>query len=136
MLVGTVGIVPQLIAMLQTRSAGGQSRLGWALCALANLALGFVNGVGHHAIVLAAGNALSVAGGVIAVARVRWYRGCDEAAAAPSTPVHGVVAELHTQEFVVPRAAVPAEHTRRTGEIVLAAWRLTPDPGPSGRPRH
>ena len=65
-LVGIVGIVPQLISMLRTRSAGAQSTLGWALGALANLGLGFVNGLGYHATVLAAGNGLSLAGCVIA----------------------------------------------------------------------
>ena len=86
-----------------------------------NLGLGFVNGLGYHAIVLAAGNGLSLAGCVIAVGLVRRYRRRNRATTATATPVHGVVAELHTQEFVVLGEAVLAEHTRRTGEIVLAA---------------
>lgn len=116
-----VGIVPQLITMLRTGSAGGQSTLGWGLGAGANLALGFVNALGYHAVVLAVGNGLSFVGCVIAVGLVRRYRGCDVTAPAAAAPVRGAVAELHTQEFVVLRAAVLAEHTRRTGEIVLAA---------------
>lgn len=117
--VGIVGIVPQLITMLRTRSAGGQSPLGWALGAGADLALAFVNALGYHAIVLAAGNLLGLVGCLLAVWLVRRYRDVEPAiASGPVGP--GVVAEMHTQEFVVLREAVLAEHQRRTGEPVLA----------------
>jgi hypothetical protein len=122
-LVGIVGIVPQLVTMQQTGSAGGQSTLGWALGAAANLALGFVNGMGNHAFVLAAGNLLNLTGCLTAVCLVQRFRGTPATAGETHPqphPVRNAVAEMHTQEFVVLREAVLAEHHRRTGEPVLA----------------
>ena len=116
-LVGVTGIVPQLVTMLRTKSASGQSRLGWGLCFAANLGLGVVNAFGYHAVLLSVGDALSMSGCVAAVFLIRRYAAADlPVAAAPVL----TVADMHTQEFVALREAVIAEHHRRTGEIRLA----------------
>lgn len=118
-LVGVIGIVPQLVTMLKTRSASGQSMLGWGLCFAANLGLGFVNALGYHAVLLAIGDALSMSGCVVAVFLIGRYRTKDISAGTSPAPVL-TVAELHTQEFVALRDAVIAEHQRRTGDLRLA----------------
>lgn len=86
--------------------------LGWLLGCTANLALGYVNGAGYHAPLLAAGNLLSLSGCLVAIGLVRRYRD-----APPEAPLTGVVTDLHTQEFVALREAVMAEHHRRTGDL-------------------
>src|SRR5690242_13704943 len=62
------GIVPQLRAMLKARSSQGQSSLGWVLAGSCSASLLFVNVVGYHAMVLAAGNFLSLSGCLSAAA--------------------------------------------------------------------
>jgi hypothetical protein len=114
--IGLFGILPQLITMVRARSAGGQSTLGWGLGATTNLALSFVNGLGYHAAVLAAGNALSLAGCLTAVCLVRRFG--NSPVSADTTPP--AVAEMHTSEFFALREAVVAEHRRRCGELVAA----------------
>ena len=120
-LVGVTGIVPQLVTMLRTKSASGQSMLGWGLCFAANLGLGFVNAFGYHAALLAIGDALSMSGCVVAVFLIGRYReaGVTAAPASGHAPV-ATVTEMHTQEFVALRDAVIAEHQRRTGDLRLA----------------
>lgn len=116
-LVGVLGNIPQLITMLRTRSSSGQSIAGWMLGVSANLALGFVNAVGYHADLLAIGNALSLSSCLAAIVLVRQFR----SPAQEPPAVAAAVTEMHTQEFVVLRDAVLAEHHRRTGELQLAA---------------
>lgn len=118
-LVGVTGIVPQLITMLQTKSSGGQSMLGWALCFAANLGLGVVNAFGYHATLLSIGNTLSMSGCIAALILIGRYRDAgNEIVAEPSHNL--TVSDMHTQEFVALREAVIAEHHRRTGDIQLA----------------
>ena len=115
-MIGVIGIVPQLVTMLRNRSSMGQSMLGWSLGFTANLALAFVNGFGIHALVLAIGNVLSFTGCLTAVVLVWRYPAEPEAA-----PVDAIVTDMQTQEFVALRDAVMAEHERRTGHLQLAA---------------
>ena len=108
--------VPQLVTMLRTRTSSGQSSLGWALGLTANSGLAFVNWFGYHSPVLAVGNVLSVSACLTAICLVRLYR---DGAAADEVPVAHTVTDMHTQEFVVLRDAVLAEHRRRSGEPEL-----------------
>lgn len=144
--VSVTGNIPQLVTMLRKRSSSGQSILGWGLGFTANFALVFVNGIGYHAPLLAAGNVLSATACVTAMCLVRLYRGkpAVPAATAPEAPAvdadrpaeasvasapvpvapppafaHAVT-DMRTQEFVLLRDLVVAEHHRRTGERQLA----------------
>jgi hypothetical protein len=53
--IGLAAALPQLAAMLNARSAAGQSALGWSLGAFVNCLMAYVNYVGYGAKVLAAG---------------------------------------------------------------------------------
>ena len=113
--IGIAGIAPELITMLRARSSAGQSTVGWSFGIATNAALTFVNLLGYHALVLGAGNLLSLSGCLTAVYLVRRYRpaACEEEEL-------GTVSALRTQEFEVLREAVLVEHHRRTGERALA----------------
>jgi hypothetical protein len=111
--VGIAGIAPQLITMLRARSSAGQSTVGWSFGIATNAALGFVNLLGYHALVLGLGNLISLSGCLSAVYLVRRFHPVDERD-------RGVVSDLRTQEFEVLRDAVLIEHHRRTGERALA----------------
>lgn len=113
--IGVTGIVPQLVTMLRTRSASGQSPLGWSLGITANLALAFVNALGYHALLLAAGNVLSLAGCLTAVYLVRRYR-----SPRGGWPSSHAVTEMRTQEFVALADAIQAEQRRRSARWQLA----------------
>jgi uncharacterized protein with PQ loop repeat len=121
--VGIVGILPQLSTMVTTRTADGQSPLGWLLGASANVALAFVNLCGYHATVLAAGNLISLAGCLTAVALIRRYGAPTTPTTPPAVPgPPAVISEMHTGELVALSQAVIAEHRRRAaerGDIVL-----------------
>ena len=54
MVMGLGGIVPQLVRMVRTRSAGGQAQVGWALGTAAHASMAYVNLVGFHSLVLGA----------------------------------------------------------------------------------
>ena len=112
--VNITGIVPQLLTMLRARSSAGQSPLGWTLGATCSGSLLIVNLVGYHAVVLAAGNLVSLTGSLTAAALAMHFR-----SGAESAPEEAV-AELHTREFEVLVDAVLVEHYRRTGETALA----------------
>jgi hypothetical protein len=90
-LIGIAGIVPQLITMLRARSSAGQSTVGWSFGIATNASLAFVNLLGYHALVLGAGNLLSLSGCLTAVYLVRRFR----------TNLNMVA--LRTQEFAVLR---------------------------------
>ncbi len=111
--VNITGIVPQLFTMLKARSSAGQSPVGWTLGAICSGSLLFVNLVGYHAVVLAAGNLLSLTGSLGAAALALHFRN------PPAPAPEEVVAELHTREFEVLADAVLLEHHRRTGETAL-----------------
>ena len=54
MVMGLGGIVPQLVRMVRTRSAGGQALIGWGLGTAAHASMTYVNLVGFHSVVLGA----------------------------------------------------------------------------------
>src|ERR1700754_1878634 len=94
--IGLAAALPQLAAMLNARSAAGQSALGWTLGAFVNLLMAYVNYVGYSAKVLAAGNVASFGICLTAVALVFRF-GTEEAVAAPESVVR--LDELPTTEF-------------------------------------
>jgi hypothetical protein len=111
--------VPQLVAMLRTRTSSGQSSLGWGLALAANSALAFVNWFGYHSPVLTVGNVLSLSACLTAIGLVRFYRHAP-ADESPVAPLAATVTDMRTQEFVVLHDVVLAEHARRTGEPEFA----------------
>lgn len=125
--IGVTAILPQLVTMLRSRAPGGQSTLGWALGACANAALGIVNLLGSHALVLATGNLLSLTGCLVAFGLVRRYRtspGTAEAGRATNSDPSGLthllaedpaaaLTDLPTGELAVLSRAMIAEHRGR-----------------------
>lgn len=144
MLVGLGAAFPQILRMLLARSANGQSSLGWAMGLVANASMGYVNLVGFHAHLLAASNALSATLCVAAIVLITRFGAptaevltTDDLAGAPVVataaelrvvpPVHDVLADLPTTEFVALRAAIDevdafrADRARRDDRLVWAA---------------
>src|ERR1700759_1033263 len=115
-LIGVTGIVPHLATMLRNRSSAAQSKLGWSLGFIANLALAFVNAFGNHAPVLAIGNVLSFTGCLTALVRA-WHFPAETEQA----PADERLPDMHTGDFAALRDAVLAEHHRRTGDLQLVA---------------
>lgn len=115
MAVGLAAALPQIVRMLRSRSAAGQSSAGWAMGLLANVCMGYVNLRGFDAELLAASNALSGLLCIAAIALITRFAG-DEATAEPASstptglgsarPVHHVLADLPTTEFVALRSAI------------------------------
>jgi hypothetical protein len=106
---GLASTLPQLGAMLRSRSAGGQSSLGWCLGAGVNGLMSYVNFVGYHAFALAAGNVASVVICVTAVALVLRFRHAH-----PAQTPDATVADLPTGELWALRDALEHEARRRT----------------------
>jgi hypothetical protein len=111
--------------MLRARSARGQSSFGWVLAGSCSASLMFVNIVGYHALVLAAGNLLSMAGCLAAALLAQYFRdrgGAPEALQALQDAPEELVSEMATGELQVLTDAVIEEHLRRTGrhELELA----------------
>jgi hypothetical protein len=118
--IGLAAALPQLAAMLNARSAAGQSALGWSLGAFVNCLMAYVNYVGYGAKVLAAGNVASVGICLTAVALVVRFGAAAPAAedaAAPSVRVD----ELATTEFHALRDLLEDEARRRDERRVLVA---------------
>jgi hypothetical protein len=115
MALGLGGIVPQLVRMARSRSAAGQSPLGWGMGAAANLSLAYVNGIAFHAHLLMGSNLTAATLCLAALAQILRYSQAETAAAAPvavATPLAPVAAaplsvqDLATQEFEILRDAV------------------------------
>jgi hypothetical protein len=109
MLLGLGGILPQLVRMVRSRSAGGQARLGWGMGLAAHLSMAYVNFFGFHAVLLSASNLAAGSLCTAAIVLIGFLGGRVEA---PTPPAPAVVAELPTQEFVALRAAVLARDPR------------------------
>ncbi len=124
---GLFGVIPQIVSMLVTGSSKGQSAAGWSVGVSVNAVMGYVNLVGLHAGLLAAGNAL--AGALCAFALLCVVRLAEPAGAVDDVPhVEGepVVGganlyELPTEEFHVVRAHVAREHARRSHAVAPQA---------------
>ncbi len=99
--IGIAGIAPQLITMLRARSSAGQSTVGWSFGIATNASLACVNLMGYHALVLGAGNLLSLSGCLTAVYLVRRFRPAGPAG--PGESGLSTASALRTQEFAVLR---------------------------------
>lgn len=119
------GILPQIVAMLRARSSAGQSALGWCLGVLVNGLLGYVNLLGSHSTVLAAGNAVGFLLSATALALVVRYRvaaplpgvGALDPGIAVSTLLdvsRAPLVELQTEELEALQGAV--SHARASRE--------------------
>lgn len=128
--------LPQIARMHRSRSAAGQSPVGWIMGAVTNLCLAYVNLVGLGATLLGAANLGTVVLCSIAVAlTVRFGEsGQREAEVVESAPVaavttapvgiativassHDTMVDMPTQEFTLINDAVRAAEQRRV------AWR-------------
>lgn len=147
MAVGLAAALPQILRMLGSRSANGQSQLGWAMGLIANASMGYVNLFGFHAQLLAASNALSATLCIAAMFLIAQFAPRGASADTEPTllvdfdaeallghhsmriapPAHHVLAELPTREFVALRAAVHevdafrADQARRADQLTWAA---------------
>ena len=112
--------LPQISRMLRSRSAAGQSPVRWAMGAVTNLCLAYVNLVGLGATFLGLANLTTVVLCSIAIALTLRFGGgvpADAGAAAPVRPGHDTLVDLPTQELVLLREAVDSAAQRR------AEWR-------------
>jgi hypothetical protein len=124
--------LPQIARMHRSRSAAGQSPVGWIMGAITNLCLAYVNLVGLGATLLGAANLGTVLLCSIAVALTVRFGEVGQAepavpvAASPGAPVgiasivassHDHMVDMPTQEFTLINDAVRAAEQRR------AAWR-------------
>jgi hypothetical protein len=105
MVLGLGGILPQLSRMISTRSAAGQSSVGWGMGLVANLSMAYVNATGFGAMILCAYN---VAGGLLCASAM------------------GLVLVLGSRETPAPAPAfavgdMPTQELRGLREAVLAA---------------
>ncbi|MGX6448603.1 hypothetical protein ACVU7I_11130, partial [Patulibacter sp. S7RM1-6] len=127
-LLSTVAVVfgiganlPQIARMARTRTAAGQSPVGWAMGATTNLCLAYVNLVGLGAMVLGLANLVTVLLCSIAIALIlRFGGGAGDAPAEPvlagtrpAAPGHETLVDMPTQELVLLREAVDAAERRR-----------------------
>jgi hypothetical protein len=112
MLLGLGGILPQLVRMVRSRSAGGQAPLGWGMGCAAHAAMAYVNFFGFHSVLLSASNL--IAGSLCATAIVLIAMLSRGAPARPALALD----ELPTHEFAALRDAVlardPQPRTCRT----------------------
>ncbi|WP_210494857.1 hypothetical protein [Patulibacter sp. SYSU D01012] len=110
--------LPQISRMARSRTAAGQSPIGWAMGALTNLCLAYVNLVGLGAMVLGVANLVTVVLCSVAISLILRYGGEAPAEAArPAAPGHDTLVEMPTQELMLLREAVDAAERRR------AEWR-------------
>jgi hypothetical protein len=130
MVMGLGGIVPQLVRMVRTRSAGGQALAGWGLGTAAHASMTYVNLVGFHSVVLGAYSITAGSLCAVAMALIATLQRRGEAAVAPALAVD----DLATHEFAAVRAAVlarddrsrtcrsqPARHARGRARTMRAA---------------
>ena len=108
MLLGLGGILPQLVRMVRSRSAGGQAPLGWGMGCAAHASMAYVNFFGFDSLLLSASNLVAGTLCAIAIVLITTLRGSGPQPA----PAPLVVDELPTQEFVALRAAVLAREPR------------------------
>ncbi|MBO9534147.1 MAG: hypothetical protein J7513_14345, partial [Solirubrobacteraceae bacterium] len=86
MAVGLAAAFPQIVRMLSSRSANGQSIVGWGMGLVANGAMAYVNLAGFGAVLLAASNALSGTLCVVAMLLIaRFGHGADGAVEAAAS---------------------------------------------------
>jgi hypothetical protein len=107
MVLGLGGILPQLVKMVRSRSAGGQAPLGWGMGLAAHYTMAYVNAVAFKAFLLSASNLL--AGSLCALAIVLIaVLGRRRPAPAPALALD----DMATGEFAALREAVLARDPR------------------------
>jgi hypothetical protein len=116
--IGVLGIAPQLTTMLRARSSAGQSSLAWSLGVFVNVLMAYVNLAGYQAPLLAGGNMLSATMCATALLLVVRYRAAHPAAGGAAAPI---VHELPTSEFVALREMLESEARRRDIRALPAA---------------
>lgn len=112
--------LPQISRMMRSRSAAGQSPVGWAMGAVTNLCLAYVNLVGLGATFLGLANLTTVVLCTVAITLTLRFGGgvaADASTADPVRPGHDTLVDLPTQELVLLREAVDSAAQRR------AEWR-------------
>jgi hypothetical protein len=132
MALGLAASLPQILRMTSTRSAGGQSVVGWAMGFVTNLSMGYVNFFGFHATALTISNLVSgslCVAAVLLITRFNAAAPTDDLSQTTEIPLprgpqplhahrpeahHGHLLGMPTVEFVALREAVlAAEGTRR-----------------------
>jgi len=115
---GLAATLPQITTMVRTRSASGQSPLGWTLGLSVNVLMGYINLTGLHAELLGLGNLAGAALNAIALSCV--MRFAVERYEEPAPAVVGIVEPatpsfeaLPTEELYVIKSRIDAEHARR-----------------------
>jgi hypothetical protein len=103
--------LPQISRMLRTRSAGGQSAVGWGMGAVTNLCLAYVNLAGLGAMLLGAANLATVALCGVAIVLIRRFGAAE--AGTPTVPADHALDAMLTQELALTREAVEAAQRRR-----------------------
>ncbi|MGE4425278.1 MAG: hypothetical protein AB7G37_02365 [Solirubrobacteraceae bacterium] len=103
--------LPQIVRMSRARSAAGQSAIGWAMGAVTNLCLAYVNLVGLGALLLGVANLATVLLCCVAIALIRRF-GRPVTIASPVPHPEALDAML-TQELALTREAVEAAQRRR-----------------------
>jgi hypothetical protein len=110
--------LPQISRMLRTRSAAGQSPVGWMMGAITNLCMAYVNLVGLGATFLGIANLGTVVLCSIAISlTLRYGASHGQPAAVAATPAPDTMVSMPTQEFALLHEAVTAAEQRR------AEWR-------------
>lgn len=128
MTVGLAASLPQIGRMLRTRSAGGQSLVGWGMGLVTNLSMAYVNLFGFGAAALMASNLLNAGLCVTAMALITRFNGpaaagADDLAEATVIPMrptlveplsdHRHLADMPTTEFVALSEAIAAASDHR-----------------------
>jgi hypothetical protein len=143
--------LPQIARMHRSRSAAGQSPVGWIMGAVTNLCLAYVNLVGLGATLLGAANLGTVVLCSIAVALTLRFGASGQveaAAVATASPAaapaeiasivassHDTMVDMPTQEFTLINEAVRAAEQRRVAwreEQRATASAVDADPDASG----
>lgn len=127
MTVGLAASLPQIARMLRTRSAGGQSLVGWGMGLVTNLSMAYVNLVGFGAVALMGSNLVNGALCLTSMALIVRFNAPNavqddlaEATVIPMRPTlvapasdHVHFADMPTTEFVALREAVAAASDHR-----------------------
>ncbi|MEN0015047.1 MAG: hypothetical protein AAGC46_16890 [Solirubrobacteraceae bacterium] len=104
MAVGLAAALPQILQMVRTRSASGQSALGWGMGLVTNLSMAYVNEVGFGAKALMASNLLSGTLCLAAIALIGRFGAAADVASDVAAPAMPIAGRIHPRPVVVPLA--------------------------------
>jgi hypothetical protein len=116
MVLGLGGILPQLVRMARSRSASGQSAVGWGMGLVASLSMAYVNGTGFDSALLCASNLSAAALCACAMGLILALGDRGTAVAAPAFAVD----DMPTQELRGLREAILAAEAARRGDLAAA----------------